>query len=72
MKYEYEIVPTSSAARSTKHPRGAEEKKKKKKKATYLPTYLFLRFFEILRSDFRKYLYGVFGVLMQRNGQERD
>jgi hypothetical protein len=45
---------------------------KKKKKATYLPTYLFLRFFEIFRSDFRKYLYGVFGILMQRNGQKRD
>ena len=46
--------------------------KKKKKKRGYLPTYLFLRFFEIFRSDFRKYFYGVFGLLMQRNGQKRD
>jgi hypothetical protein len=28
---------------------------KEEKKTTYLPTYLFLRFFEIFRSDFRKY-----------------
>jgi hypothetical protein len=49
------------------------DEKKKKKKATYLPTYLSLRFFEIFRSDFRKYFYGVFGLLlMQRNGQKRD
>jgi hypothetical protein len=41
-------------------------------KTTYLPTYLFLRFFEIFRSDFRKYFYGDFGLLMQRNGQKRD
>jgi hypothetical protein len=46
--------------------------KKKGGKATYLPTYLFLRFFEIFRSDFRKYVHGVFGLLMQRNGQKRD
>jgi hypothetical protein len=47
--------------------------KKKKKKATYLPTYLFLRFFEIFRSDFRNYFYGVVGllILMQRNDQKR-
>jgi hypothetical protein len=45
--------------------RGAEEEKK-----SDVPTYLpCLRFFEILRSDFRKYFYGVFGLLMQRNGQ---
>jgi len=31
-----------------------------------------LRFFEVFRSDFRKYFYGVFGLLMQRNGQKRD
>jgi hypothetical protein len=31
-----------------------------------------LRFFEIFRSNFRKYVYGVFGLLMQRNGQKRD
>jgi hypothetical protein len=29
-------------------------------------------FFEVFRSDFRKYLYGVFGNLMQRNDQRRD
>jgi hypothetical protein len=46
-------------------------KKKKKKRRTYLPTF-FLRFFEIFRSDLRKYFYGVFGLLMQRNGQKRD
>jgi hypothetical protein len=39
---------------------------------TYLPTYLFLRFFEIFRPDFRKYFYGVFELLMQRNSQKRD
>jgi hypothetical protein len=44
-----------------------------KKKKSDVPTYLpFLRFFEIFRSDFRKYFYGVFGLLMQRNGQKRD
>jgi hypothetical protein len=32
----------------------------------------FLRFLAIFRSDFRKYFYGVFGLLMQRNGQKRD
>jgi hypothetical protein len=31
-----------------------------------------LRFVEIFRSDFRKYFCGVFGLLMQRNGQKRD
>jgi hypothetical protein len=46
---------------------------KKKKEKSDVPTYLpFLRFFELLRSDFRKYFYGVFGILMQRNGQKRD
>jgi hypothetical protein len=45
--------------------RGAEEKKKSDA-PTYLP---FLRFFEIFRSEFRKYFYGVFGLPMQRNGQ---
>jgi hypothetical protein len=49
--------------------RGAEEKKEKR---GYLTTYIFLRFFEIFTSDFRKYVYGVFGLLMQRNGQKRD
>jgi hypothetical protein len=48
--------------------RGAEEKKK-----SDVPTYLsFLRFFAIFRSDFRKYFYGAFRFLMQRNGQKRD
>jgi hypothetical protein len=47
-------------------------RQRKKKKPTYLPTYLFLRFFEIFRSVFRKHFYGVFGLLMQRNGQKRD
>jgi hypothetical protein len=50
--------------------RGAEEKKKRR---TYLPTFFpFLRFFEIFRSDFRKYFYRVFELIMQRNGQKRD
>jgi hypothetical protein len=44
-----------------------------KKKKSDVPTYLpFLSLFEILRSDFRKYFYGVFGLLMQRNGRNRD
>jgi hypothetical protein len=48
--------------------RGAEEEKKND-----VPTYLlFLRFFEIFRSDFRKKNYGVFGSIMQRNDQKRD
>jgi hypothetical protein len=47
-------------------PQGAP---KKKKRRTYLP---FLRFFAIFRSDFRKHFYGVFGLLMQRNGRKRD
>jgi hypothetical protein len=42
-------------------------------KKSDVPTYLlFLRFFEIFRSDFRKDFCGVFGLLMQRNGQKRD
>jgi hypothetical protein len=49
--------------------RGVQEKKRKTGVPTY---YLFLRFFEIFRSGFRKYFYGVFGLLMQRNGQKRD
>ena len=49
-------------------------RRRKKKKATYpVPTYLpFLGFFEIFRSDLKKYFYGVFGLLMQRNGQKCD
>jgi hypothetical protein len=46
---------------------GVQEKKK-----SDVPTYLFLRFFDVFRSDFRKHFYGVFGLLMQRNGQKRD
>jgi hypothetical protein len=50
--------------------RGAKgRRRKKKKRRTYL---LFLRFFEIFRSDLRKYFCGVFGLIMQRNGQKRD
>jgi hypothetical protein len=46
-------------------PQGAPKKEKKKKRD--VPTYIpFLRFFKIFRSDFRKYCYGVFGLLMQR------
>jgi hypothetical protein len=41
----------------------------KKKEKSDLP---FLRFFEIFRSDFRKYFNGVFGLRMQKNGQKRD
>jgi hypothetical protein len=48
---------------------GAPKKKKKADVGTMVP---FLRFFAIFRSDFRKYFYGVFGLLMQRNGQKRD
>jgi hypothetical protein len=51
--------------------RGAEEKRKKSDVPTFLP-FLRLRLFEVLRSDFRKYFYGVFGLLVQRNGQKRD
>jgi hypothetical protein len=42
------------------------------KKATYIPTYFFWRFLEIFRSDFGEYCYGVFELVMQRNGQKRD
>jgi hypothetical protein len=48
---------------------GAPKKKKESDVPTYLP---FLRFFAIFRSDFRKYFYGVFGLLMLRNGQKSD
>jgi hypothetical protein len=48
---------------------GAPKKEKKSDVPIYLPV---LRFFEIFRSDFRKNVYGVFGLLMQRNGQKRD
>jgi hypothetical protein len=45
-------------------------RRNKTKKTTCLPAYLFLRFFEVIRSDFRKCFYGVFGLPMQRNGQK--
>jgi hypothetical protein len=48
--------------------RGAEEEEKYDDQDTYF----FLRFFEIFRSDFRKCFCGIFGLLMQRNGQKRD
>jgi hypothetical protein len=35
-------------------------------------TVIVLRFFGIFRSVFRKYFCGVFGLLVQRNGQKRD
>jgi hypothetical protein len=54
---------------NTTHNQGALKKKKQTGVPTYLP---FLRFFEIFRSDFRKYFYGVFGLLIKRNGQKRD
>jgi hypothetical protein len=46
--------------------------RRRRKKKSDVPAYLFLRLFEIFRSDFRIYFYGVFGLLMQRNGQKRD
>jgi hypothetical protein len=47
--------------------------RRRKKKKSDVPTYLlFLRFFEIFRLDLRNFFYGVFGLLMQRNGQKRD
>jgi hypothetical protein len=47
--------------------------KKKKGKSDAPPTYLpFLGIFELFRSDFREKHYGVFGLLMQRNGRKRD
>jgi hypothetical protein len=45
-----------------------KNKKQTKKRRTYLP---FLRFFEIFRSDFRKYSCGVFGLPLLRNAQKR-
>jgi hypothetical protein len=54
---------------SVPSPKGSRKKKRKRK--SDVPTYLpFLRFFEIFRSGFRKYFYGVFRPLMQRNGQK--
>jgi hypothetical protein len=39
---------------------------------TYLPTYLFLRFLSISGLGLESIFYGVFGLLVQRNGQKRD
>jgi hypothetical protein len=51
---------------------GAPKKKEEEKKSD-VPTYLpFFEVFEIFRSDFRKYVCSVFGLLVQRNGQKRD
>jgi hypothetical protein len=61
------LVPKSSVGLARLAPtRGAEGEKKD------APTCLFLRFFEISRSDFRKYFYRVVGLPMLRNGQKRD
>jgi hypothetical protein len=54
---------------SNTHTKGRRRKKKKNDVPTHLS---FLSIFAIFRSDFRKYFYGVFGFLMQRNGQKRD
>jgi hypothetical protein len=74
-------IPFSYSDPPTHHPprgyrfcfagQGAPKKKKEKSDVpTYLPTF-FEVFFEIFRFDFRKYFYGAFGLLMQRNGQKR-
>jgi hypothetical protein len=48
-------------------------RQRKRRRKSDVPTYLpFLRFFEIFGFDFRKYFNGVFGLIMQRNGQKRD
>jgi hypothetical protein len=61
--------PAPTALGPAEGPEGAPKKRRKKSDApTYLP---FLRFFKTPRSDFRKYFYGVFGLIMQRNGQKR-
>jgi hypothetical protein len=62
--------PQAPRAKS-QEPRGAKDQRKRrtKKRRTYLPT--FFEIFEIFRSDFEKYFYGVLGLLMQRNGQKR-
>jgi hypothetical protein len=52
--------------------RGNKGRQRKRKKATYLPTYLFLRFLRFLGLILENVFYGVFGFLMQRNGQKRD
>jgi hypothetical protein len=62
-------VPAATQSPTTSFTKGRPRRKKKTGVPTYLP---FLRFFEIFRSDFRKCFYGVFGLLMQRNGQKGD
>jgi hypothetical protein len=63
-----------TAPASARAPDGARGALKRPQKTTYLvlPTYLFLRCFEIFRSDLRKKTSGVFGLLMQRNGQKDE
>jgi hypothetical protein len=68
----FTYLPSKKPTKQGPRGKGPGAPKEKEKKATYLPTCLFLRFFEILRSDFRKHFYGVFRLLMQRNGQKRD
>jgi hypothetical protein len=56
-----------SAAQRRRRRQGALKKKKRKeKRRTYLPTYLFLRFFEVFRSGFGKYFYGQIRDLKKR------
>jgi hypothetical protein len=62
------LLPTAPLGNS-KTPSKGRRRKKKSDAPTYLPVLIF---FDIFWSDFRKYLYGVFGLLMQRNGQKRD
>jgi hypothetical protein len=56
-------------------PRGAEKNKKKRRTYRYLPTYLpffgdFWRFSGLILES--ENVYGVFELVMQRNGQKRD
>jgi hypothetical protein len=68
-----QLVQGSEGGRAGERKCRAQGAPKKKNKKSDVPTYLpFLRFFAIFRSDFRKYFYGAFGFLMQRNGQKRD
>jgi hypothetical protein len=69
MFWLWQCLPSGSALH---RPLGAQGAPKKKKEKSDVPTNLpGLRFFEIFKSDFRKRLCGVFGLLMQRNGQRR-
>jgi hypothetical protein len=62
-------APLGLGCPSSKLPTATQGAPKEEKKTTYLPTYPFLRFFEIFWSEFlgSKYFCGVFGLLMQRN-----